>query len=57
MEEIEEVLDELYRGFDKSLSLDWIDESPEISVLKELLKMSRFNGQFAEFSFQEKNNN
>ena len=35
---MEEVLDGLYRWFGKSLSLDWIDESPKILQLRELLK-------------------
>ncbi|MDQ6723243.1 MAG: hypothetical protein M3Z01_03135 [Thermoproteota archaeon] len=35
---MEEVLDGLYRWFDKSLSLDWLDESHKILELKGLLK-------------------
>jgi len=47
---MEEVLDGLYRWFGKSLSLDWIDESPKILQLRELLKKCQESmDNFAEF--------
>jgi Protein ChrB, N-terminal len=38
VEEMNEVLDGLYRWFNRNLSLDWIDTSSKILELKKLLK-------------------
>ncbi|MER5175757.1 MAG: Chromate resistance protein ChrB [Candidatus Nitrosocosmicus sp.] len=55
VEEMEEVLDGLYRWFNKALSLDWIENSPKISKLKELLKKCQDSmDHFAELSFPKK---
>lgn len=55
VEEMEEVLDGLYRWFGKALSLDWIDESPKILELRELLKKCQESmDHFAELSFHKK---
>src|SRR6476469_5279600 len=52
VDEMEEVLDGLYRWFGKALSLDWIDESPKILQLRELLKKCQESmDNFAELSF------
>jgi hypothetical protein len=55
VDEMEEVLDGLYRWFGKALSLDWIDESPKILQLRELLKKCQESmDNFAELSFLKK---
>jgi hypothetical protein len=55
VEEMEEVLDGLYRWFDKVLLLDWIDESSKILQLRELLKKCQDSmDHFAELSFPKK---
>ena len=55
VDEMEEVLDGLYRWFGKALSLDWIDESPKIFQLRELLKKCQESmDNFAELSFPKK---
>ena len=55
VEEMEEVLDGLYRWFNKALSLDWIDTYPKILELKELLKKCQDSmDHFAELSFPKK---
>jgi vacuolar-type H+-ATPase subunit H len=57
VEEMEEVLDGLHRWFDKALSLDWIEESPKIAELKELVKKCQDSmDYFAELSFHKNNN-
>jgi len=55
VDEMEEVLDGLYRWFGKALSLDWIDESPKILQLRELLKKCQESmDNFAELSILKK---
>ena len=55
VDEMEEVLDGLYRWFGKALSLDWIDESPKILQLKDLLKKCQESmDHFAELSFHKR---
>ena len=55
VDEMEEVLDGLYRWFGKALSLDWINESPKILQLGELLKKCQESmDNFAELSFLKK---
>jgi hypothetical protein len=55
VDEMEEVLDGLYRWFGKALSLDWIDDSPKILQLRELLKKCQESmDNFAELSFPKK---
>ncbi|HEX5518925.1 MAG TPA: Chromate resistance protein ChrB [Candidatus Nitrosocosmicus sp.] len=55
VEEMEEVLDGLHRWAGKALSLDWIDESPKILELKELLKKCQDSmDHFAGLSFHKK---
>ena len=55
VDEMEEVLDGLYRWLNKALSLDWVDESPKILQLKELLKKCQDSmDHFAELSFHKK---
>ncbi len=45
VEEMEEVLDGLYRWFDKVLLLDWIETTPkDFAITRVFKKMSRFNG-------------
>jgi transcriptional regulator of heat shock response len=55
VEEMEEVLDGLYRWFNKVLSLDWIETTPKILQLQEYLKKCQDSmDQFAELSFHKK---
>ena len=55
VDEMEEVLDGLFRWFGKALSLDWIDESPKILQLRELLKKCQESmDNFAALSFPKK---
>lgn len=55
VEEMEEILDGLYRWFGKALSLDWISDSPKILKLRELLKKCQESmDNFAELSFLKK---
>jgi hypothetical protein len=55
VEEMEEVLDGLYRWFNKVLSLDWIEKSPRILQLQEyLIKCQDSMDHFAELSFPKK---
>jgi CRISPR/Cas system-associated endoribonuclease Cas2 len=52
VEEMEEVLDGLYRWVEKVMSKDWIKTSPKITNLKECLKKCQESmDQFAELSF------
>jgi hypothetical protein len=55
VDEMEKAIDGLYRWFGKALSLDWIDESPKILQLRELLKKCQESmDNFAELSFLKK---
>lgn len=55
VEEMEEVLDGLYRWFDKVLALDWIETSCKISQLQNYLKNCQISmDRFAELSFINK---
>jgi hypothetical protein len=55
VEEMEEVLEGLNRWFTKVLSTDWIDESPKIAEIKDLLhKCHNSMERFAELSLPEK---
>jgi len=48
-------IDRFYGWFGKALSLDWIDESPKILQLRELLKKCQESmDNFAELSFLKK---
>ena len=48
-------IDRFYGWFGKALSLDWIDESPKILQLQDLLKKCQESmDHFAELSFHKK---